>query len=80
MIGVLGGTGITGSQVVAALAASRAEFRCIVRDPSAAAAKFRLRNQWQLLRRLSGRRGQRPEGLLLVNHQGPVLVRRRSAV
>jgi len=40
MIGVLGGTGITGSQVVAALVASGADFRCIVRDPGAAEVKL----------------------------------------
>ena len=40
MIGVLGGTGVTGSQVVAALTAKGADFTCIVRDPDAAAAKL----------------------------------------
>ena len=40
MIGVIGGTGITGSQLVAALQARAAEFRCIVRDPDAAKAKL----------------------------------------
>lgn len=40
MIGVLGGTGVTGSQVVAALKAKGAEFKCIVRDPAAAAEKL----------------------------------------
>ncbi|MBT4703254.1 MAG: NmrA family NAD(P)-binding protein [Rhodospirillaceae bacterium] len=40
MIGVLGGTGVTGSQVIAALKAKGAEFKCIVRDPAAAAEKL----------------------------------------
>ncbi len=40
MIAVIGGTGITGSQVVAALKAKGAQFKCIVRDPAAAAAKL----------------------------------------
>ena len=40
MIGVIGGTGITGSQLVAALKARAAECRCIVRDPDAAKAKL----------------------------------------
>ena len=40
MIGVIGGTGITGSQLVATLKAKAAEFRCIVRDPDAARAKL----------------------------------------
>ena len=40
MIGVLGGTGVTGSQVVAALKAKGADFTCIVRDPDAAKAKL----------------------------------------
>lgn len=40
MIGVLGGTGTTGSPVVAALKAKGADFKCIVRDPEAAAAKL----------------------------------------
>lgn len=40
MIGVFGGTGITGSQVVTALKAKGAEFTCIVRDPEAAKAKL----------------------------------------
>ena len=48
MIGVIGGTGITGSQLVAALQARAAEFRCIVRDPDAAKAK--LGNDVQLVR------------------------------
>ena len=37
MIGVIGGTGVTGRTVVAALQAKSAEFRCLVRDPAAAA-------------------------------------------
>lgn len=40
MIGVLGGTGVTGSQVVAALKTKGAEFKCIVRDPAKAAEKL----------------------------------------
>ncbi len=40
MIGVLGGTGVTGSQVVNALKAKGADFTCIVRDPEAAKAKL----------------------------------------
>ncbi len=40
MIGVLGGTGVTGSQVVAALRANGADFTCIVRDPEAGKAKL----------------------------------------
>ena len=40
MIGILGGTGVTGSQVVAALKAKGANFTCIVRDPDAAKAKL----------------------------------------
>ena len=40
MIGILGGTGVTGSQVVAALKAKGADFTCIVRDPDAAKAKL----------------------------------------
>jgi uncharacterized protein YbjT (DUF2867 family) len=40
MIGIIGGTGITGSQVVAALKAKGADFTCIVRDPDAAKAKL----------------------------------------
>lgn len=40
MIGVLGGTGMTGSQVVAALKAKGASFKCIVRDPAAAKEKL----------------------------------------
>ena len=36
MIGVLGGTGVTGSQVVASLEKKRANFKCIVRDPERA--------------------------------------------
>jgi uncharacterized protein YbjT (DUF2867 family) len=40
MIGLLGGTGVTGSQVVAALKAKGAEFKCIVRDPTKAAEKL----------------------------------------
>ena len=40
MIGVIGGTGITGSQLVAALDARGVNFRCIVRDPDAARAKL----------------------------------------
>ena len=40
MIGVLGGTGVTGSQVVAALRAKGVDFTCIVRDPDAAKAKL----------------------------------------
>ena len=40
MIAVIGGTGITGSQVVKALKARGADFKCIVRDPVAAAAKL----------------------------------------
>ena len=40
MIGIFGGTGTTGSQVVAALKAKGAEFTCIVRDPEAAKAKL----------------------------------------
>ena len=37
MIGVIGGTGTTGRGVVSALQAKGAEFRCLVRDPAAAA-------------------------------------------
>ncbi len=37
MIGVIGGTGNTGRAVVAALQAKGADFRCLVRDPAAAA-------------------------------------------
>ena len=37
MIGVIGGTGMTGRGVVSALQAKGAEFRCLVRDPAAAA-------------------------------------------
>ena len=37
MIGVIGGTGLTGRTVVAALQAKGADFRCLVRDPAAAA-------------------------------------------
>lgn len=37
MIGVIGGTGVTGRTVVAALQAKGADFRCLVRDPAAAA-------------------------------------------
>jgi uncharacterized protein YbjT (DUF2867 family) len=37
MIGVIGGTGLTGRTVVAALLAKGANFRCLVRDPAAAA-------------------------------------------
>ena len=48
MIGVIGGTGITGSQLVAALKARAAEIRCIVRDPDAAKAK--LGNDVELVR------------------------------
>jgi len=40
MIGVLGGTGITGSQVVAALKANGADFKCLVRDLEAAKARL----------------------------------------
>ncbi len=40
MIGVLGGTGMTGGQVVAALKAKGASFKCIVRDPAAAKEKL----------------------------------------
>lgn len=40
MIGVLGGTGVTGGQVVAALKAKGADFTCIVRDTEAAKAKL----------------------------------------
>ena len=40
MIGVIGGTGITGSQVVAALNTRGADFKCVVRDPVAAKAKL----------------------------------------
>ncbi len=40
MIGVFGGTGNTGGQVVAALKAKGADFTCIVRDPGAAKAKL----------------------------------------
>ena len=40
MIGVLGGTGVTGSQVVAAMKARGADFTCIVRDPEAGKAKL----------------------------------------
>ena len=39
MIGVIGGTGITGSQVVASLNSRGADFKCIVREPAAAKAK-----------------------------------------
>lgn len=37
MIGVIGGTGVTGRTVVSALQAKGADFRCLVRDPAAAA-------------------------------------------
>ena len=37
MIGVIGGTGVTGRTVVAALQAKGAEFRCLVRDTAKAA-------------------------------------------
>lgn len=40
MIGVIGGTGVTGSQVVAALKAKGADFKVIARDPDAAKAKL----------------------------------------
>ena len=40
MIGVLGGTGVTGSQVVAALKAKGANFTCIVRDLEAGEDKL----------------------------------------
>jgi len=40
MIGVFGGTGNTGGQVVAALKAKGTDFTCIVRDPGAAKAKL----------------------------------------
>jgi uncharacterized protein YbjT (DUF2867 family) len=40
MIGVLGGTGVTGSQVVAALEKNEANFKCIVRDPERAKNKL----------------------------------------
>lgn len=39
MIGVIGGTGVTGGQVVAALKQKGADFTCISRDPEAAKAK-----------------------------------------
>lgn len=38
MIAVFGGTGVTGSQVVASLKAKGVDFKCIVRDPDAAKA------------------------------------------
>ncbi len=40
MIGIFGGTGVTGSQVVTALKAKGADFTCIVRDRDAAKAKL----------------------------------------
>ena len=40
MIGIFGGTGVTGSQVVKALKAKGADFTCIVRDPEAAKVKI----------------------------------------
>lgn len=40
MIGVLAGTGVTGSQVVAALQKKGADFKCIVRNPDAARQKL----------------------------------------
>ncbi len=40
MIGVFGGTGVTGSQVVAALKAKASDITCIVRNPDAARAKL----------------------------------------
>jgi uncharacterized protein YbjT (DUF2867 family) len=40
MIGVLGGTGVTGSRVVAALKAKGADFKCITRDTAAARARL----------------------------------------
>jgi uncharacterized protein YbjT (DUF2867 family) len=40
MIGILGGTGVTGSHVVAALKAKGGDFTCIVRDPDAAKIKL----------------------------------------
>ena len=40
MIGILGGTGVTGCQVVAALDRNGADFKCIVRDPEAAKIKL----------------------------------------
>ncbi len=40
MIGVFGGTGKIGGDVVMALRATGAPFTCIVRDPDAAAAKL----------------------------------------
>lgn len=40
MIGVFGGTGNTGGQVVAVLKAKGTDFTCIVRDPGAAKAKL----------------------------------------
>ena len=48
MIGVIGGTGNTGSQLVAALQARAAKFRCIVRNPDA--AKATLGNDVELVR------------------------------
>lgn len=38
MVTVIGGTGVTGSQVVAALKAKGARFKCVVRNPDAARA------------------------------------------
>jgi uncharacterized protein YbjT (DUF2867 family) len=40
MIGILGATGVTGSEVVAALEKNGANFRCIVRDPERAKDKL----------------------------------------
>lgn len=40
MIAVIGGTGVTGGAVVAALKARGADFKCIVRDPAAARQKL----------------------------------------
>ena len=40
MIGVLGGTGVTGGAVVAALKAKGADFKCVVRDPETAREKL----------------------------------------
>jgi uncharacterized protein YbjT (DUF2867 family) len=40
VISVIGGTGVTGSAVVAALKAKGADFKCISRDPSAAREKL----------------------------------------
>lgn len=40
MIGIIGGTGVTGSHVVEALKAKGVDFTCIVRDPDAAKIKL----------------------------------------